>query len=145
MDGQPSQSSAKRSGAPLIGLIIGVTVAFGLCLWASWHVVMSEVSIPEEAFDAQQWGRVDRIADRYDRTRQGMQSDLLDNHLLVGPSRQQDVVRLLGAPERGMVEPSYLIYWLGPGRKRYLDLDSEWLHIRIGARGRVTDISIVRR
>ena len=75
-----------------------------------------------------------------DPIRRHMVDDLLKRHPLVGMSRA-DVESLLGIPPRpGYFEEYDLVYWLG---MEVLGLDYQWLVIRFGADGRVTEARVL--
>jgi hypothetical protein len=51
---------------------------------------------------------------------------------------------LLGEPsDEGYFREWDFVYWLGPERS-YMGIDSEWLVVRLGRDGRVTEYRIVR-
>ena len=75
--------------------------------------------------------------------RLAMVDDLMARHVLRGLSRDS-VERLLGSRDSTDYFREWdLVYWLGPERG-IIRIDSEWLVLRFGVDGRVSDYRIVR-
>jgi len=67
---------------------------------------------------------------------------LVQSKSLLGRS-SSDVAAMLGPPSKTSKFREFdLVYWLGPERS-FVSIDSEWLVIRLGADGRVSDVQIV--
>lgn len=95
--------------------------------------------LPVGPFDAHAWRKAPS-ANNYDRLR--MIEWLVRSGQLDGLSRS-DALSLLGAPSKeGYFGDWDLVYWLGPERS-LLSLDSEWLVIRFGANGQVSEYQVV--
>jgi hypothetical protein len=72
-----------------------------------------------------------------------MADRLVAQDTLWGMTRS-DVVKQLGEPsDEGYFRQRDLVYWLGPERG-FMSIDSEWLVLRLGRDGRVTEFRIVR-
>jgi hypothetical protein len=72
-----------------------------------------------------------------------MVDNLLERRLLDGLARDS-VARLLGPADSTDYFREYdLVYWLGPERG-FIRIDSEWLVVRFGPNGRVSEYRIVR-
>ena len=71
-----------------------------------------------------------------------MVNDLLSEHALVGRTHSE-AVALLGEPEDTDYFADFdMVYWLGPERG-FISIDSEWLVLRLGEDGRVTERRVV--
>ncbi len=95
--------------------------------------------LPFQLFNSQQWQQVER-SDDYTRLR--MIEPLMISGRIDGATRSE-VVSLLGPPD----DTDYFrdwdfVYWLGPGRG-LINLDSEWLVIRFGDSGVVSEYRVV--
>lgn len=96
--------------------------------------------LPMRAFDAAVWRQV-RTADNHVRVR--MIESLLHGGQLDGLTRPQ-VIALLGEPDGGSYFKEWdLVYWLGPERG-LMGIDSEWLVVRFGPDGRVSEYRVAR-
>jgi hypothetical protein len=72
-----------------------------------------------------------------------MATDLLARYPLRG-LRRDSVKRLLGLSDSTDYFREWrLVYWLGPERG-LIRIDSEWLVLRLGPEGRVSDYRIIR-
>ena len=70
-----------------------------------------------------------------------MADDLVNRQQLVGLTRQE-VVALLGEPPKTEYFQEFdLVYYLGPERG-FMGIDSEWLVLKLGAKGRITKATI---
>ena len=95
----------------------------------------------EETFESAAWRRNDR-PDAFWPARLAMVDDVLERGILRGASRDS-VERLLGPRDKTDYFRDWdLVYWLGPERSMF-GIDSEWLVVRFGADGRVSDARIV--
>jgi hypothetical protein len=121
----------------------GVCVLATLGLGAARRVLLPR---PEDRcwsgrFDAPAW-RDSTRAYSAAAVRGCMVDDLLRQDLLVGRSRAE-VVGLLGEPRPTSYAWDYdLVYWLGP-EGGLAGVDSEWLVLRTGTDGRVTEARVV--
>jgi hypothetical protein len=71
-----------------------------------------------------------------------MVDDLLARYHLVGMTKAA-VLHLLGEdPPTGYFREFDLVYWLGPERG-LMSIDSEWLVIKLDAKGTVSEASLV--
>jgi hypothetical protein len=126
---------------PLSFAIGGATVyvvTLGLLLYGP---VIADL-LHRRDFDASVWRRNER-ADALWPTRLTMVDDLLAKDRLRGLSRDS-VDRLLGPRDSTNYWTDWdLVYWLGPERG-LLRIDSEWLVVRFGPDGRVSEYRIVR-
>jgi hypothetical protein len=96
--------------------------------------------LARQAFDPQAW-RSARGAG--DPVRIRMVDDLLKSHDFRGKTKSE-VEALLGPPDSTeYFSDCDLVYWLGPERG-FMSIDSEWLALRLDARGRVSDCQVVR-
>lgn len=102
-------------------------------------------------FAASVWFRgqpFDRTAWHDDaRVRAGIRLQMADRliarHTLKGMTRDE-VLWLLGQPPSTDYFHDWdLVYWLGRERS-YISIDSEWLVLRFGTNGRVSEVQIVR-
>ncbi len=92
-----------------------------------------------ESFDAAAW-RSPQSRTNFVRIR--MVDDLLRHHFLMGKTRQE-VVAVLGEPDSGGHFRDWdLVYWLGPARG-FIQIDSEWLVIRLNDSKRVSQLALV--
>ena len=95
------------------------------------------------AFDAHAWRTNTADAGREWPTRLRMVDSLMDRRLLDGLTRAQ-VVELLGPADGTAKWREWdLVYQLGPERNALFRIDSEWLVIRLDARGAVTSYRLV--
>jgi hypothetical protein len=70
-----------------------------------------------------------------------MADGLVASGELIGRTRDE-VLSKLGAPtDTGKFAGDGLVYWLGPERSS-ISVDSEWLVVRIGADGKVSEVDI---
>ena len=96
--------------------------------------------LPVRQFDAVKWRSV-QTADNHDRLR--MVEWLVRSGKLDGITRAQ-ALALLGPPsDDGYFSDWDLVYWVGPERG-LIGIDSEWLVIRFGQNGQVSEYQIVR-
>ena len=96
----------------------------------------------EGSFDGAAWLRNDK-RDAMWPARLTMVDDLLERGLLAGATRDS-VARLLGhADQTEYFNDWDRVYWLGPERG-LIRIDSEWLVIKFGADGRVSEARLVR-
>jgi len=126
-----STSSGSRWGCLIA--FVGVML---LCLAA--YAFMSGY-LPFQLFNSQRWQQVER-SDDYTRLR--MIEPLMRSGRIDGATRSE-VISLLGHPD----DTNYFrdwdfVYWLGPERS-LLSLDSEWLVIRFGESGIVSEYCVV--
>lgn len=90
-------------------------------------------------FNRAQW---DTPTDWDDKTRHRMADGLLESGHLIGKSRAE-IVNLLGEPPPTSYFRDFdLVYMLGPER-RFIGVDSEWLVMRIGSSGKVSEALLV--
>ena len=95
------------------------------------------------AFDSGRWRTRALDGDARWPTRLRMADDLVASGRLSGASRAE-VERLLGPPDNTTYFSHWsMVYWLGPERGM-MPVDSEWLVLRIGAQGTVTECRIAR-
>lgn len=138
-------SNGRRS---IIACLLGFLALLTACGVVLAIFIFWQVDVPQRAFEAGEWRGVDRMQHSESNVRQSMVTDLLENRLVFGSS-QESVETLLGPPTyrdeiAAGVEDSY---WLGPGRKLVIDLDSEWLVLRFTANGSssaLADVRVVR-
>lgn len=83
------------------------------------------------SFDAEGWKRANPLITR---TRSEMLGDLLDNHSLMGMTRDQVVTRLGEPPPTDKYRDWSLVYTTGPD-----GWDSEWLLLRLDRHGRISE------
>jgi hypothetical protein len=103
-------------------------------------VVMWRLRFPGQAFDPVAWQDEAQVRQE---VRLGMADRLVAQGTLRGKVRAE-VVEMLGEPPpTGYFSEWDLVYWLGPERG-FIRIDSEWLVIRLGPDGRVTEYRIVR-
>jgi hypothetical protein len=117
-----------RCGLILVG--IGAVVA---------GVAVSLYRPSGRAFDRMIWQDEARVA-------QGVRLEMADRLVaegeLLGRSRAE-VVNLLGEPPPTAYFSDWdLVYWLGPERG-FFGIDSEWLVLRLDAKGSVADLRVV--
>lgn len=96
------------------------------------------------AFDRQVWLDGARVAFSQEAPRLRMADGLLRDGRLIGMTRAQ-VDALLGPQTTtGNFRPEYdYVYWLGAERG-YISIDSEWLVLKLGPGGKVTQARLVR-
>ena len=93
-------------------------------------------------FDTATW-KTSLAAKDDDPIRLRMVDDLLSHHPLRGMSRDE-VASMLGTPPKTDYFRDYdFVYWLGPERG-FISIDSEWLGIKFGRDGRVSDARLLR-
>ena len=117
-------------GIAILCILIGSTAGYGFLTGY----------LPIRPFDADLWreGIQSHAAVRLHMIEPLVRSGTLD-----GLTRSQ-VVSLLGLPStEGYFASWDLVYWLGPERG-LIRIDSEWLVIRLGPDGRVSDYRIAR-
>ena len=96
--------------------------------------------LPIRSFDAQLWRESDRNGDT---ARVEMVGSLIRSGRLNGLTSPQ-VLRLLGDPSGdGYFRDWDMVYWLGRERGLF-GIDSEWLVIRFGRDGRVSEYRLQR-
>ena len=111
-----------------------------MCAVATIGYAFATGYLPIRPFDAGLWRQV-KTADNHVRLR--MVEWLLRSGQLDRLTRPQ-VLELLGDPDGGPYFRDWdLVYWLGPERG-FLGIDSEWLVLRIGSNGRVSEYRVVR-
>jgi hypothetical protein len=114
--------------------LVAILVALSLG-WFVWRL-----RNPGRAFDPVAWHDAVQV-------RQGARLEMADRLVSQGTLRgktRSEVVKLLGVPsDEGYFRQWDLVYWLGPERD-YFSIDSEWLVLRLGRDGRVTEYRIVR-
>ncbi len=95
------------------------------------------------SFDSQAWKA--SLADNQseDPIRLRMVDDLLRKHRLIGLSRSEVLDFLGQPPPTDKFSDWDLVYWLGPERGLF-SIDSEWLVIRFGKNGKVTEAKDVQ-
>ena len=109
--------------------------------WLFWGSAIAD-RWHRRSFDPTAWRQKDR-GDAMWPARLTMVDDLLARHQLRGLSRDS-VERLLGPRDDTPCWRDWdLVYWLGPERG-LIRIDSEWLVLRLGANGRVSEYRIVR-
>jgi hypothetical protein len=117
-------------GIAILCMLIGSTVGYGFLTGY----------LPIRPFDADLW---QQGMQSHTAVRLHMIEPLIRSRNLDGLTRSQ-VVSLLGPPSNdGYFADWDLVYWLGPERG-LMRIDSEWLVIRIGPDGRVSDYRIAR-
>jgi hypothetical protein len=95
---------------------------------------------PGQEFDPIAWADETQIGQG---VRLGMADRLLARGTLNGKTRAE-VVEMLGEPPTTEYFSDWdLVYWLGPERG-FISIDSEWLVVRFGPDGRVTNNRLVR-
>ncbi|NIJ21207.1 hypothetical protein FHS95_002910 [Sphingomonas naasensis] len=95
---------------------------------------------PARPFDAAAWRQV---ATSDNHVRLTMVDQLVESGQLDGLIRPQ-VLELLGPPDGGPYFRDWdFVYWLGPERG-FMSIDSEWLVLRMGSDGRVSEYRVVR-
>ncbi len=91
-------------------------------------------------FDSTEWKNTKNVTNNI---RIRMVDDLLRRHHLNGMSREQ-VTALIGEPDKTeYFKNSDMVYWLGPERG-FMNIDSEWLVVRLDSRKKVSEVKIVR-
>lgn len=123
---------AKRRKRRLVVAFAAVAVVAVLAVRWVWF--------PGRSFDSAAWQDETLVE-------QGVRLEMADRLIargtLVGRTRTE-VVEVLGEPPRTAYFADWdLVYWLGPERG-FFSIDSEWLVLRLGADGRVTNNRIVR-
>lgn len=94
------------------------------------------------SFDREAW-LLSGSMERGPYPRLELADELIATERLLGLDRVQ-VIELLGEPgEHGYFQDYDLVYWLGPERS-YISVDSEWLAVKLGADGKVTECQLVR-
>lgn len=117
---------------PIGLLVLGAGVALGLWL--------NRILLVGEPFDRTAWQDLSRIDSG---VRLGMADRLIARSTLIGDSRDE-VIELLGQdPPTGYFQEWDLVYRLGPERGLF-PMDSEWLVLRFGPNGRVSECENVR-
>lgn len=114
----------------MIALAIGLTRALGY--------------LPVRPFDEELWKQYRISTDVYDgHVRLHMIDHLVWSGRLDGLTRDE-VLALLGPPEdRSSYSDRDLVYPLGPSRGLFRGIDWEWLVIRFGPAGRVSEYAVV--
>lgn len=123
----------------LLFLIAGAAIVTAASMCVCFARLPSGAALPGEAFDKARW-----LADGDHGVgpRQLMADRLLEFSVLQNKTRGE-VVDLLGAPPPTAYFANWdMVYWLGPERG-FFGIDSEWLVLRMGADGRVTEARIV--
>lgn len=115
-------------------LVTAASVCVGFCL------LPTGAALPGDAFDKAGWLA---DGDQGKGPRLLMADRLLASNALLKKTRVE-VIDLLGAPPPTEYFSNWdMVYWLGPERG-WIRIDSEWLVLRLGADGRVTEARIVR-
>lgn len=113
----------------VVAAVVVAVVAVAV-VWMLWF--------PGVPFDKAAWRDT---ADLSQGPRAGMADRLVARRTLLGMTRTE-VVDMLGQPPESYVGgPSDLVYKLGAERS-FISLDSEWLVVRFGPDGRVTECKI---
>lgn len=95
--------------------------------------------LPLRTFDSAVW---QEVRGEFSEVRVTMIESLVRGRRLDGLSRAQ-VLDLLGEPDGGLYFQEWdMVYWLGPQRGLF-GIDSEWLVLRIGSDGRVSEYQVV--
>src|SRR4051812_3085551 len=115
-------------------LVIGAIVIF-VGAPAAW-----KVRNPGRTFDPVAW-RDD--AEKGNGARLDMADRLIARGTLFGKTRAEVVAMLGEPPKTGYFSDWDLVYWLGPERG-FIRIDSEWLVLKLGPDGRVTEYRLVR-
>jgi hypothetical protein len=124
---------AFAAGAAAVYVLLVGSLLLGPGINNYWH---------RREFEAAAWRRNER-RDVLWPTRLAMVDDLLARHPLRGLTRDS-VERLLGPRDSTEYFREWdLVYWLGPERG-LIRIDSEWLVLKFGVDGRVSDYRIVR-
>lgn len=124
---------AFAAGAASVYVLLVGSLLLGPGIADYWH---------RRTFEPAGWRRNER-RDVLWPTRLTMVDDLLTRHSLRGMSRDS-VERLLGPRDSTDYFRDWdLVYWLGPERG-LIRIDSEWLVLKLGPDGRVSDYRIVR-
>jgi hypothetical protein len=119
----------KRWGILAVAILAAV---LGVAGWRSWYA--------GQPFDPAAWQDPARVEQG---VRLGMADRLVVRGTLRGKTRAE-VIELLEEPtETGKFSDWDLVYWLGPERG-FISIDSEWLVLRFGPEGRVTECRMVR-
>jgi hypothetical protein len=126
-----------RTGAMFAGcLAVAAATITGVVLAYYFHTGW----LPVRSFDPAAWRGVERDDDE---ARLQMIGSLLRSGRLRGLTRSE-VVALLGSPDGGGYFGHYdLVYRLGPERG-IIRIDSEWLVVRLGRDGRVSEYRLAR-
>jgi hypothetical protein len=123
-------TTSRKKSTRYIILASGVALV-SIAVWIIWF--------PGVAFDSAVWNG----PQVRDGVRLKMADRLVARRILIGKSRS-DVLGLLGEPPAtGYFKEWDLVYWIGPERG-FISIDSEWLVLRLGTNGRVSEVKIVR-
>src|SRR5262249_49413546 len=96
---------------------------------------------PPLPFDKTRWAADLKNWD--DETRERMADGLIKQRTLIGKTRAE-AVDMLGTPPWSNYFPEYdLVYWLGAERG-LVRIDSEWLVLKLGPDGRVSEATLAQ-
>jgi hypothetical protein len=124
-----------------IAFSLGFAVPYGIVFGMLFLLPPLEDHWHRQAFNSQAW-KAQQAADPLWPDRLRMVDDLIATVPLVGLEKDF-VAELLGGGDNTSYWKEWdAVYWLGPERNR-LRIDSEWLVLKFGADGRVTEYRIV--
>ena len=93
-------------------------------------------------FDSAEWKKAGH-RDQHSYPRLEMADELIRSRLLYG-KQKDELIEVLGEPsDEGYFRRYDLVYWLGPERS-WIDIDSEWLVIKLDDEGRVKEYKLER-
>jgi hypothetical protein len=135
----PAETAAPRRPRNHTRLIALVLLAVVLLVGGGGWWWMTSGPLP---FDKATW---DSGGDEWRQyLRQRMADRLLQSRELIGKTEAEVTAMLGPADTSGYFRPEWsIVYWLGPERG-FFGIDSEWLVLRLGADGRVTEQAITR-
>ena len=120
---------------PIVPLILAAPYIF---LFGTMSVITVKERLDRCAFDSQTWKQGNQGEVRVRRV-----DSLLPQHNLIGKSRGE-VVALIGEPDNTSYFREYdMVYRLGMERA-FINIDSEWLVLRLDTNQVVTEFRIVR-
>ena len=102
-----------------------------LLVWRIWF--------PGQAFDSIQWQAAENARSG---VRLRMADRLIARGTLIGLTRNEAVALLGEPPDHGYFTDWDLVYLLGDERG-FVSIDSEWLVLRLGPNGRITQAKLV--
>jgi hypothetical protein len=131
-----------RKTARPIAFLVGMGAQYAALLTLLFLGPSIADRLHRQRFEPVAWQRNFEAASMWP-ARLTMVDDLLASHRLQGLHREE-VIRLLGPPDRGTTFPGWhMVYLLGPERG-LIRIDSEWLVIRLNEAGRVAEAAVER-